>query len=74
MNNTSSAGCSGSIQRGPSKCRIFFQAFMQVMQFFRYGNNEIHNIFIKLKEIVQGIWREVEDISWGKGYECRVVN
>ena len=43
----------------------FFSAFLcQRLQFFRSGKKEIHTIFIKLKEVVKGSWREVEVMPW----------
>ena len=31
---------------------------------FRSEKEEIHTIFIKLKEVVKGSWREVEVMPW----------
>ena len=38
---------------------------MQEIAFFIYGNKEVHNIFIKLKEM-EGSWREIEVVMEGK--------
>ena len=54
INKMSSVGCTLKIHTKMSKqVKDFFSSFLcKRLQFFRYKNKEIHNILIKLKEIV----------------------